>query len=96
MKPRLVLKTSRIAPKLSRKQRDLGKISQLAHRRFKSVTPKRTGNAKRRTRLQNDIIKADYPYATRLDNGYSRQARDGMSEPTIKYIQELVKRIIGR
>jgi hypothetical protein len=59
---------------------------------FRKVTPFRTGNAKRNTFLNKDTIEANYPYARRLDEGYSPQARDGMTRPTEKYVQDWVKK----
>lgn len=91
---RLRQKTNNIAPTLSKRQRRMGRVAPKAHDYFKKITPIDSGNAKRRTRLQGETIKADYPYATRLDNGYSKQAPQGMSEPTIDYIQDLVRDII--
>ena len=93
---RLRQKTNRIAPTLTRKQRKLNRVPNEAHDYFKSITPIDTGNARRRTRLQGEKIKANYPYATPLDNGYSKQAPNGMSEPTIDFIQDLVKGILGK
>lgn len=58
-----------------------------AHKHFKSITPIRNGNARRRTRLSRNTIIADYGYAGRLDEGASRQAPDGMSDPTIEHIE---------
>jgi hypothetical protein len=62
------------------------------HNYFRKVTPLRTGNAKRNTILNKDTIEANYPYARRLDEGYSPQARNGMTSPTIAYVQEWVKK----
>jgi hypothetical protein len=59
---------------------------------FRKITPFKTGNAKRNTFLNKDTIAATYPYARRLDEGYSPQARDGMTKPTEEYIQEWVKK----
>lgn len=59
---------------------------------FRKITPLRTGNAKRKTFLNKDTIEADYPYARRLDEGYSAQARDGMTRPTIEHVKEWVKK----
>jgi len=67
-------------------------LAQEAFRYFQSITPVRTGNARRNTRLRGDEIRADYSYATRLDEGSSRQAPDGMSAPTTKFIQEYIKK----
>jgi hypothetical protein len=59
---------------------------------FRKITPFKTGNAKRNTFLNKDTIEATYPYARRLDEGYSPQARDGMTKPTEAYVQEWVKK----
>jgi hypothetical protein len=59
---------------------------------FRKITPFKTGNAKRNTFLNKDTIEADYPYARRLDEGSSAQARDGMTKPTIKHVQDWVKK----
>tara|TARA_B100001287_G_scaffold276783_1_gene289439 strand:- start:12738 stop:12959 length:222 start_codon:yes stop_codon:yes gene_type:complete len=64
---------------------------------FKKKTPKRSGTARRRTKLVNNkTINADYPYAKILDQGYSKKAPKGMSKPTGKFIQSLVKIILKR
>ena len=62
-----------------------------AHRYFKDLTPIRSGNAKRNTRLNNNKeIEANYKYAGQLDQGSSKQAPKGMSEPTIAHLKRLV------
>lgn len=58
---------------------------------WRSITPRRTGAARRRTTLSRKTIMASYPYASRLDSGYSRQAPDGMSRPTTRHIRRLIK-----
>lgn len=63
---------------------------------WKKITPEKTGNAKRRTRLQGTKIKANYNYAVPLDNGWSKQAPKGMSKPTEEYIKKRIKRNILR
>lgn len=67
-----------------------------AYEYWKSITPIRTGNARRRTRLQGTTIKANYNYAVPLDKGHSKQAPRGMSEPTDKYIKLRIARHIMR
>lgn len=62
---------------------------------FVRNTPIHTGNARRRTTKDNDEIRAEYPYAARLDQGYSRQSPDGMVQPTIKAIREYIRKVIG-
>ena len=59
---------------------------------FVKTTPIRSGNARSRTRLQGKTINADYAYAQRLDKeSWSRQAPQGMTEPTIKEIERLIR-----
>jgi hypothetical protein len=59
-------------------------VAKQAYEYFVSITPKRSGNARRSTRLQKTTIDANYNYASDLDDGKSKQAPSGMSEPTIK------------
>jgi hypothetical protein len=66
------------------------KIAKDAHTFFVSQTPIRQGNARRRTRLVNGNIEANYAYAERLDDGYSKQAPKGMVEPTQKHIEQVL------
>ena len=64
---------------------------------YKSKTPIDKGNARRRTRLRtSNKITSDYPYAGRLDDGWSRQAPDGFTEPTIEHIEEFVVKAIKK
>lgn len=67
-----------------------------AYEYFKDETPIRTGNARRKTKLKKSKIKADYPYAQKLDEGWSKQSPDGMTKPTEKYLEELVTKFIKR
>lgn len=67
-------------------------LPRAAYKHFVEVTPKRSGNAKRRTTLQSNKIVADYPYSQRLDEGYSPKAPQGMTEPTEQWIQQEVDR----
>jgi len=83
--------------------RSLGRIEQRfetlpkkAYQFWRKTTPKRTGNARRKTVLRNNEIRARYPYAQRLDDGYSRQAPDGMSKPTFQYIRQITKRMLRK
>jgi hypothetical protein len=63
---------------------------------FVDSTPIRTGNARSKTRLRGNTIDANYPYAERLDDGYSRQAPKGMSQPTEKFLQKRIDDLIGK
>ena len=78
-------------------KRDLAKYPQEAEAEYKSLTPVRSGNARRNTNLRGtDKIVANYPYAERLDNGYSKQAPRGMSIPFEKWVRQKVKQIFGK
>jgi hypothetical protein len=58
-----------------------------AHDFFVKETPIRSGNARLSTFHTKNSIVADYPYAQRLDEGWSRQSPEGMTQPTIDYIE---------
>lgn len=67
-------------------------LARVAYKTWVDYTPRDTGNARRRTKLKNTEIHADYAYATRLDNGWSQQFQgQGMSKPTIKALQDYIK-----
>jgi hypothetical protein len=72
------------------------RVADDAYKFFVAHTPIRKGNARRSTRLEQTTIVADYPYAERLDNGYSKQAPNGMSEPTQAEIERLLQKEITR
>ena len=75
----------------------IDQIQTQAFEYFRDHTPIRSGNARRKTSLKGDEIRAEYPYAGRLDEGYSSQAPAGMTDPTVKYIEKtLVPQAVGR
>lgn len=63
---------------------------------FKNSTPVRSGNARSRTRTVGERITADYGYAGRLDEGWSKQAPTGMTEPSVEYFVNQLTARIGR
>lgn len=77
-------------------QKAMAEIPAQAHQYWVAVTPRRTGNARRKTRLRGDVIDANYDYAQQLDRGSSRQAPQGMSEPTKQYIKTLADKAIRK
>jgi hypothetical protein len=77
-------------------QRELRKYPGEALDEFKQLTPIKTGNARRRTRLSGDTIQADYAYAQRLDDGASTQAPRGMTEPFVKWARARARKIFGK
>jgi len=88
-----------ISPALQSMKQKLNKLPDDAYKVFVKETPVRSGNARRNTKLKNNkkSIEANYPYAERLDTGYSKQSPQGMTEPTMDYIaEEFVKIMTGR
>lgn len=76
-------------------QRVVNRIGQLPQQAFDiwlDATPVRSGRARRSTRLQGDTIDANYPYAQRLDDGWSSQSPQGMSRPTDRFIRAQMRR----
>lgn len=93
---RLKLVRNTMTPGLKRINDALDKLPKEAYDVFKDETPIKTGNARRRTRLQGEVIKAEYDYATELDAGKSRQSPEGMTKPTEEYITKRVNQIMRR
>jgi hypothetical protein len=88
-----------ISKQLRSIQDQLKALPPRAHREFVALTPiarVNGGNARRNTRLQNSTIIADYPYAQRLDDGYSRQAPQGMTRPWEVWMAKTIKTIFGK
>ena len=85
-----------ITGNIAKKIKLLDRVPSQAYTFFKAITPIRSGNARRSTSLSKDIIHAQYPYADRLDQGYSRQAPNGMSKPTKAFIKKTVDTIIRK
>jgi len=75
---------------------EVAKLPKDAYNFFVRETPRKSGNARKQTKLQGNTINADYPYARRLDKGYSKQAPRGMTEPTVEYIERIAKQKIRK
>jgi len=101
MKIKLEIKSEQVTKQLADLDkyvnRDLGKE---AYDYFKSITPMRSGNARRKTKYSDKgntkVIEGNYPYAQRLDTGWSKQAPKGMSEPTQDFIEREYQKEIAK
>ena len=61
---------------------------------FVKNTPIRSGNARNSTKLEGSRINADYAYARRLEKqGWSQQAPEGMSTPTIDWARQELRKL---
>jgi hypothetical protein len=84
-------------PKLNKKiQAQLDKLPKEVYEEFVDNTPVRSGNARKNTKLKKNTIVADYPYAKRLNEGWSKQAPKGMVKPTEKFLKKRLKQIFSR
>lgn len=81
---------------LARQQKQIEQLPQRAYKYFVAQTPVDSGNARRSTTLQGNEIHADYPYAERLDEGWSKQAPRGMVKPTTKWVTDQFKKIFRK
>jgi len=92
-------KTSEVKA-LFRDLEDLGRdVIRPAFKYFRNITPVARsggGNARNSTKLVGKTIKAGYPYAGYLDDGSSKQAPRGMTEPTIEEIERLIDKEITK
>jgi hypothetical protein len=84
-----------IQRRLDQIKKDLkdSKLAKVGYDFFVQETPVKSGFAKNSTLLKDHTIYANYPYAQRLDEGYSKQAPKGMTEPTIVHVQKYIKRM---
>jgi len=86
-----------ITPRLTAVQRELTTVPLQAHQQMVQLTPKDRGNARSKTTLySNSIIRANYPYATRLDEGYSKQAPRGMTRPLREWLRRKLQLILRK
>ena len=70
-------------------------ITNVAFQEFVKNTPVKSGNARRSTKKSTNSIDANYAYAQRLEEGWSKQAPKGMTEPTIEEVRAYVFRTLG-
>lgn len=83
-----------MSPNLKKIAKSLEGVPEQAYSYWRSITPIKSGNARRRTRLSGNEIQARYAYAEALDSGASKQAPKGMSKPTTDFLdREYKKRI---
>ena len=64
---------------------------------LKKKTPVRSGNARSKTRKESNLrIGSRYPYAERLDTGWSKQAPKGFTDPTIEEMEKIVTKEVRK
>jgi len=63
---------------------------------LRNKTPIRSGNARNKTKRNNLKIKSNYPYAGKLDEGWSKQAPSGFTEPTIDFLKRFIDTQVGK
>ena len=88
------LSVNNLTPSIDKVKKKLSQLSKDAYDVWYKNTPIRTGNARSKTQLRGNTIEARYPYAKRLDNGYSRQSPQGMVKPTEKFIKSEIRKIL--
>ncbi len=85
---------NKMTPSLLRIEKLLANVPTEAYKEFVKQTPIRSGNARRRTKLSGQIINASYDYAKKLDEGFSKQAPQGMTKPTEQFIKKRIAAIL--
>ena len=98
---KLTVDTKSLKDKIGKTVNDINQLPKRALVKFKQETPIKSGNAVRKTTLTQSTtgksqIHANYPYAQRLDDGYSKKAPEGMTEPTEQWLAEEFKKIAKR
>ena len=90
------LKKDLMTPDLKQRVKQLTTLAREAYTVWLQNTAKKTGNARRSTRLKGDVIEANYAYAERLDQGWSKQTPKGMSKPTEEFIRKRTQKILRK
>jgi uncharacterized protein YccT (UPF0319 family) len=88
--------SSNYSAEIKKYQKQLATVPQEALSEFVALTPVDSGNARRNTSLHGNTIEANYPYAQRLDQGWSKQAPNGMTKPFEKWLEKKFKTIFGK
>jgi hypothetical protein len=96
MKVTVTKSADNISRDIERRQAQLAKLPEQAFQVFRESTPRATGNARKNTRLRGAVIEANYPYAQRLDDGYSPKSPQGMTQPTEQFLQKTADKIMKR
>ena len=98
----LIRTQDRITPSLNKISKELDSLAPGAFKEWVDNTPVRSGNARRKTRLERgsragaDVIRANYNYAVPLDRGSSKKSPQGMSRPTETWLRRALRRIMRR
>ena len=85
-----------ITSSLQRITKQINNLPKEAFTQFVKDTPIRSGNARRKTRLSGNKIVAGYNYAQKLDEGFSKQAPEGMTKPTEQFIEKRMAEILRK
>lgn len=88
--------SDKITGEIAKIRRQLLRVPQESHKEFVALTPIRSGNARRNTSLQGNQIQANYPYAQRLDEGWSKQAPRGIVRPWELWFRRRIRQIMGK
>ena len=65
---------------------------------YKQKTPIKSGNARNKTKVNlNQLkIRSNYAYAGRLDEGWSKQAPSGFTDPAQDFIDKFIETQVGK
>jgi hypothetical protein len=70
------------------------KMAKIAYDHLQKITPIDKGNARKQTKLDRDVVHADYAYAQRLDQNWSPQTKNkGLIQPTLEEVQKNIDNI---
>lgn len=85
-----------ITKSLDKIVKELEVVPKEAYDVFVANTPVASGNAKKKTRITGTVIEANYAYAKRLDEGWSRQSPRGMTQPTQEFLKKRLNSLMRK
>jgi hypothetical protein len=85
-----------LSKSLKKIEKELQQLPKEMYKVWLDNTPEATGNAKKKTKLSDKTISANYPYAKKLDQGSSKKKPAGMSDPTGNFIKDYIKKALRK
>tara|TARA_R100000951_G_scaffold30856_1_gene26509 strand:+ start:75 stop:371 length:297 start_codon:yes stop_codon:yes gene_type:complete len=96
MKTKIIIKDSQFDNLINKLEEMPISVMKTVYPYYVNSTPIRSGNARNRTKLNKTTISSKYAYAGRLDEGWSKQAPKGFTDPSIDQLEKLINNYVKR
>lgn len=93
---KITIDTSKVLKQFKSIKKDLNGVMAKALPVFIENTPKKSGNARSKTKQTGNEISANYGYAKLLNEGWSKKSPKGMVAPTFDFIKTEIEKIVRK